>query len=207
MLGDLKVGAAYVWGHPVFRPLLLLALACSAFGQGYMLTFPVFQAEVYDVTPRELGFMYSSAGIGAMVGLYMYSRYFKQRGAGRVLLGSAGAFGASLVAFALMPWFEAALVLLFLAGAVGVMQITTGQVILQTLVEDSLRGRVMALYGVHWALLPVGGAMMNGVAQGTGAPIAVAASGAVLFTAAIAIAVRGTALRNVALAQVAPARA
>ena len=205
MLGDLKAGAAYVWAHPVFRPLLLLALACSAFGQGYMLTFPVFQVEVYDVSPRELGFMYSSAGVGAMAGLFVYSRYFRQRGAGRVLLGSAASFGAMLVAFALAPWFEAALVLLFLSGAVGVIQITTGQVILQTLVEDSLRGRVMALYGIHWALLPVGGAMMNGVAQGTGAPIAVAGFGAVLVAATLAIAARGAALRSVALPQAEPA--
>ena len=207
MLGDLKAGAAYVWTHPVFRPLLLLALAASTFGQGYMLTFPVFQAEVYNVGPRELGLMYSSAGIGAMVGLYMYSRYFKQRGAGRVLLSAAGLFGAMLVAFALTPWFEGALVLLFLSGAVGVIQITTAQVILQTLVEDSLRGRVMALYGVHWALLPVGGALMNGIAQGTGAPIAVAGAGAVLLAATVTIAVRGTALRLVSLPQATPARA
>ena len=207
MLGDLKVGAAYVWAHPVFRPLLLLALAASTFGQGYMLTFPVFQGEVYEVGPRELGLMYSSAGVGAMVGLYAYSRYFKQRGAGRVLLGAAGSFGAALVAFALIPWFEAALVLLFLSGAVGVMQVTTGQVILQTLVEDSLRGRVMALYGVHWALLPVGGAVMNSVAQGTGAPIAVAASGALLLATVVAIALRGAALRSVALPQTEATRA
>ena len=86
------------------------------------------------------------------------------------------------------------------------MQITTGQVILQTLVEDSLRGRVMALYGVHWALLPVGGAMMNGIAQGTGAPTAVAGAGAVLVAATVTIALRGAALRNVALPQAEPAR-
>ena len=207
MLGDLKAGAAYVWAHPVFRPLLLLALACSAFGQGYMLTFPVFQVEVYGVGPRELGFMYSSAGVGAMAGLFVYSRYFKQRGAGRVLLGSAGSFGAILVVFGLTPWFEIALVLLFLAGAVGVIQITTGQVILQTLVEDSLRGRVMALYGVHWALLPVGGAMMNSVAERTGASVAVAAAGAVLLAAIVAVAARGAALRGVALPQASPTRA
>ena len=207
MLGDMKAGAAYVWGHPVFRPLLLLALAASTFGQGYMLTFPVFQAEVYDVGPRELGLMYSSAGVGAMVGLYAYSRYFRKRGAGRVVLGAAGSFGAMLIVFALTPWFEAALVLLFLSGTVGVMQITTGQVILQTLVDDSLRGRVMALYGVHWGLLPVGGAVMNAVAQGTGAPIAVAGAGALLLTVAVTIAARGAALRGVALPQAEPARA
>ena len=207
MLGDLKAGAAYVWGHPVFRPLLLLALAASAFGQGYMLTFPVFQAQVYEVGPRELGFMYSSAGAGALAGLYAYSRYFRKRNPGHVVLGGAGAFGTMLIVFAMTPWFEAALVLLFIAASVGVLQITTGQVILQTLVDDSLRGRVMALYGIQWGVLPVGGALMNGVAHGTGAPIAVAGAGVLLLAVAVTIALRGAALRNVALPQAPPVRA
>ena len=207
MLEDLKAGAAYVWGHRVFRPLLLLALAASTFGHGFMLTFPVFQAQVYDVGPRELGLMYSSAGVGAMAGLYAYSRYFRKRSAGHVLLGGAGSFGVMLAVFALTPWFEAALVLLFIAGGVGVLQITTGQVILQTLVDDSLRGRVLALYGIHWGLLPVGGALMNAVAQGTGAPVAIAGAGALLFSVVVTIAVRGTALRGVVLPQAEAVRA
>ena len=207
MLGDLKAGAAYVWSHPVFRPLVLLALAVSAFGQGFMLTFPVFQAEVYEVGPRELGLMYSSAGAGALTGLYAYSRYFRKRGAGRVLVGASGSFGVMLVVFALTPWYAAALVLLFITGIMGVLQTTTGQVILQTLVDDSLRGRVMALHGVHWGLLPVGGAAMNAIAQVTGAPIAVAGAGALMFIVVVMIALRGAALRNVTLPQAAPVRA
>ncbi|MDE2836596.1 MAG: MFS transporter [Chloroflexota bacterium] len=207
MLGDLKAGAAYVWGHPVFRPLLLLAFAASAFGQGYMLTLPVFQAQVHEVGPRELGYMYSSAGAGALAGLYAYSRYFRKRSPGHVVLGGAGAFGTMLVVFAITPWFEAALVLLFIAASVGVLQITTGQVILQTLVDDSLRGRVMALYGIQWGVLPVGGALMNGVAQGTGAPIAVAGAGALLLAIAAVIAARGPALRAVTLPQAGPSPA
>ncbi len=207
MLADLKVGAAYVWAHPVFRPLLLMALAVSAFGQGFMLTFPVFQAEVYDVGPRELGLMYSSAGGGALAGLYAYSRYFRKRGAGHVLVGASGSFGVMLAVFALTPWFEAALVLLFITGAMGVLQTTTGQVILQTLVDDSLRGRVLALHGVHWGLLPVGGAAMNAVAQITGAPIAVAGAGALLVGSVVMIALRGAALRNVTIPQIEAARA
>lgn len=206
MLGDLKAGAAYVWGHSVFRPLILLAIAASVFGQGYMLTFPVFQVEVYDVGARELGLMYSSTGVGAMAGLFVYSRYFRQRGAGHVLLGSGGLFGATIVAFALAPWFEVALVLLFLSGTFGVVQITTGQVILQMLVEDRLRGRVMALYGVHWGLLPVGGALMNAIAQGTGAPIALAGAGGILLVVAVTLALREAPLRAVVLPQAAPAR-
>ena len=172
-----------------------------------MLTFPVFQAQVYDVGPRELGLMYSSAGAGALAGLYAYSRYFRKRRPGRVVLGGAGAFGTMLIVFAMTPWFEAALVLLFIAASVGVLQITTGQVILQTLVDDSLRGRVMALYGIQWGVLPVGGALMNGVAQATGAPIAVAGAGVLLVAVAVAVAVRGAALRRVALPQAEAARA
>lgn len=199
MLGDLKAGAAYVWRHPVFRPLVLLAMAGSAFGQGYMLTLPVFQADVLRVDARGLGLMYSTLGVGAVFGLYVYSRHLRRRGAGRTLLVSAGAFAAGILAFALTPWFGGALALLFFVGAAGAAQITTGQVILQTLVDDSLRGRVMALYGIHWALLPVGGAMMNGAAAAVGAPLAVAGFAAVLLTAVGATALRGTALRRAAL--------
>ena len=199
MLGDLKAGAAYVWRHPVFRPLVLLAMAGSAFGQGYMLTLPVFQADVLRVDARGLGLMYSTLGVGAVCGLYVYSRHLRRRGAGRTLLGSAGAFAAGIFAFALTPWFGGALALLFFIGAAGAAQITTGQVILQTLVDDSLRGRVMALYGIHWALLPVGGAMMNGAAEAVGAPTAVAGFAAVLLAAVGTTALRGTALRSVAL--------
>ena len=198
MLGDLKAGAAYVWRHPVFRPLVLLAMAGSAFGQGYMLTLPVFQ-DVLRVDARGLGLMYSTLGVGAVFGLYVYSRHLRRRGAGRTLLVSAGAFAAGMLAFALTPWFGGALALLFFVGAAGAAQITTGQVILQTLVDDSLRGRVMALYGIHWALLPVGGAMMNGAAAAVGAPLAVAGFAAVLLTAVGATALRGTALRRAAL--------
>ena len=57
----------------------------------------------------------------------------------------------------------------------------------------------MALYGVHWGLLPVGGAMMNGVAEHTGAPVAVAGAGALLLAVAVTITVLGAALRRVAL--------
>ncbi len=199
MLGDLKAGAAYVWAHPVFRPLVLLAMAGSAFGQGYMLTLPVFQAEVLRVDSRGLGLMYSTLGVGAVAGLYVYSRHLRRRGAGRVLLGAAGSFAAGILAFALTPWFAGALALLFFVGAAGAAQITTGQVILQTLVDDGLRGRVMALYGVHWALLPVGGAMMNGAAEWVGAPLAVAGFAAALLAAVAATALRGTSLRRARL--------
>ena len=176
MLDDLKAGARYVWAHPVFRPLLLVAFINSAFGQGYMLTLPVFQADVLHVDARGLGLMYSVLGVGAVSGLFIYSRFLKRLPPGRVVLGAVILFSIGLISFAASPWFGLSLVLLFSVGVVAVIQITTGQVILQTLVEDHLRGRVMSLYGLHWVFLPVSGAIMNSVAQLTGAPLSLAGS-------------------------------
>lgn len=195
MFGDLKEGGHYVWRHTTFRPLVILAFATSAFGQGYILTLPVFQ-NVLGIDARGLGLMYSVLGIGSMVGLVLYSRVFRRMPAGKLALLSVGAFAAGLVAFAVSPWFMFSLVLLFIVGIVGVLQITTGQVIVQTLVADQLRGRVMALHGLHWGLLPVGGFLMNSAAEFVGAPAAVAGSAATLLMVAVWIALASKDLRH-----------
>ena len=198
MFGELKAGAAYVWRHPVFQPLVVLAFVCSVFGQGYMLTLPVFQ-DVLGVDSRGLGLMYSVLGVGAMAGLLLYSRVFRHMAAGKVELAFTAAFAASLIAFAVSPWFGLSLALLFLVGIVGVIQITAAQVILQTLVADELRGRVMALHGMHWGLLPVGGAIMNGAAELVGAPRSLAGAAAALFLVTIVVWLRSGALRRLSL--------
>ena len=201
MLDDLKAGARYVWAHPVFRPLLLVAFINSAFGQGYMLTLPVFQADVLHIDARGLGLMYSVLGVGAVSGLFIYSRFLKRLPPGRVVLGAVILFSIGLISFAASPWFGLSLVLLFSVGVVAVIQITTGQVILQTLVEDHLRGRVMSLYGLHWVFLPVSGAIMNSVAQLTGAPLSLAGSATIVLVSVSLIALRSAPLRGVTLAR------
>lgn len=198
MFGDLKAGAAYVWRHPVFQPLVVLAFVSSVFGQGYMLTLPVFQ-DVLGVDSRGLGLMYSVLGVGAMTGILLYSRVFRHMAAGKVELAFTAAFAASLIAFAVSPWFGLSLALLFLVGIVGVIQITAAQVILQTLVADELRGRVMALHGMHWGLLPVGGAIMNSAAELVGAPRSLAGAAAVLFLVTIVVWLRSAPLRRLSL--------
>lgn len=212
MFGDLKAGASYVWEHAAFRPLVILAFVNSAFGQGYMLTLPVFQADVLNVDPRGLGLMYSMTGVGSMAGLFLYARTLKNLPAGRLQLGSTAAFAVGLLAFAASPWFPLSLIVLFYTGMVGVLQITNGQVIIQTLVVDELRGRVMALHGLHWSLLPVGGAVINGGAEFIGAPMSLGAAALIVLFAAGAAALRSVSLRRLELGEAkepagAPARA
>ena len=198
MFGELKAGAAYVWRHPVFQPLVALAFVTSTFGQGYVLTLPVFQ-DILGVDSRGLGLMYSVLGVGAMTGLILYSRAFRHMAAGQVELASTAAFAVGLIAFAASPWFGLSLALLFLVGIVSVIQITAAQVILQTLVADELRGRVMALHGMHWGLLPVGGAIMNGAAELAGAPRSVAGAAAILILVTMVVWLRSAALRRLSL--------
>ena len=199
MFSNLKEAATYVWGHAEFRPLVVLAFANSTFGLGYMLTLPVFQ-DVLGVEARGLGLMYSILGIGSMVGLFLYSRTYRRMPAGRMLLVSMVAFAAGLIAFGVSQWFFTSLALLLFIGIVSVIQITTSQVILQTLVADELRGRVMALQGLHWGLLPVGGFIMNGAAEFVGAPSAVAGAGVMLLLVTIWVGLTSTALRRLNIA-------
>ena len=200
VFADLKRGAGYVWGHPIFRPLVVLAFVSSAFAQGYVLTLPVFQ-DILGVDSRGLGLMYSVLGVGSIIGLALYSRAVRHMPAGKVALASTATFAAGLMAFAASPWFAASLGILLGVGVVGVVQITSAQVILQTMVADELRGRVMALHGMHWGLLPVGGAIMNGAAEAIGGSWAVAGAASVVMLATAAIALRSEALRRLSPAE------
>ncbi len=195
MFADLQAGAGYVWRHPIFRPLVVLAFVGSAFGQGYVLTLPIFQ-DILGVDSRGLGLMYSVLGVGAIIGLLFYSRSARHMPAGKVALASTGLFASGLIAFAASPWYFVSLALLLGVGVAGVVQITSAQVILQTMVADELRGRVMALHGMHWGLLPVGGAIMNGAAEFVGGPRAVAAAVSLLIVVTAGVALRSPALRR-----------
>ncbi len=200
MFADLKAGVGYVWRHPIFRPLVVLAFVSSAFGQGYVLTLPLFQ-DALGVDSRGLGSMYSALGVGSMIGLALYSRAVRHMPAGGVALASTAAFAVGLIAFAASPWFILSLAALLGVGAVGVIQITSAQVMLQTMVADKLRGRVMALHGMHWGLLPVGGAIMNSAAEVIGGPKAVAAAALALLAITSAVALRSPVLRRLAAAE------
>ena len=201
MWTNLQDGAYFAWGNLVFRSVIGLAFLYSFFGLGFMMVLPVFAKEVMDVGPKGLGLLYSAHGIGAIAATITFGKLSRKIPHGRLATLGLAAFAALLIVFALNPYYLLSLPLLTLMGFAGVTFQTGGQVILQTMVPDRLRGRVMGVHGMHWSFLPLGGAVVNTIANFTGAPYALAGSASVLLLAALAIGLRNEQLRDLRLEQ------
>ena len=196
ILQSISEGMKYAWGYGVFRIVIGMAFFNSLLAMGYILMLPVFAADVFEVDSRGLGLLYSFGGAGGIVALLTVSRMINRFGSGRVILGGILLLNSSLVAFALSPSFALAVALMTLAGYAGHIYLTGGEVLLQMLVPDELRGRVMGLYQSLWSIMPLGAAILNSIAEYAGASLALAGGSATVLLFALVVGVPNKALRS-----------
>ena len=176
VLTELKTGFRYVMASDPIRTALLLLAIVSAMGMPYTVLMPVIVSTVLHGGPSTLGLLMTASGLGALGGaLYLASRE-SVVGLGRVSTISTIAFGAGLIAFASTRSEVVALLVLPIVGAGLMVQMGSINTILQTIVEDHLRGRVMAFYTMaFFGSAPIG-SLLAGVAAdriGAGWTIAV----------------------------------
>jgi MFS family permease len=189
VLRGLREGLGYAFGFPPIRALLLLLALVSLAGMPYTVLLPVFAEDVLGGGPAALGLLSGATGVGALAGaLYLASRR-SVLGLGRVIVLAAGLFGAALIAFSLSRALWLSLGLMALAGLGMMVQMAASNTILQTIVEDDKRGRVMSLYGMAFlGMAPFGSLLAGVVADRLGAPWAVLMGGAACVVAAAAFA-------------------
>ena len=162
MLQGMREGFQYAWQSLPIRSLLLLLTAVGFLATPYINLMPVLTREVFAVGAREMGFMIGAAGLGAVAGtLYLATRP-SVRGLVRLLTYAALAAGISLalVAHVRIVWLTIPLLAItgfgILATSVSV------NMIVQTIVDDDKRGRVMALYTASFMGMAPFGALMAG---------------------------------------------
>lgn len=179
VLEHIRAGFAYAFGFPPIRDLLLVLAGMSLLGIPYVVLFPVFARDVLGGDATTLGLLTACSGAGALTGaLYLASRD-TIRGLGRMIARSAGLFGIAVIAFSASRHLLLSCALLVLGGF-GLM-LTTASIntVLQTLVGDEMRGRVMSLYTMAFmGMMPIGSLAGGAVASHVGAPTAVALGGA-----------------------------
>jgi MFS family permease len=179
VLEHIRAGFAYAFGFPPIRDLLLVLAGMSLLGIPYVVLFPVFARDVLGGDATTLGLLTACSGAGALTGaLYLASRD-TIRGLGRMIARSAALFGVAVIAFAASRVLLVSCALLVLGGF-GLM-LTTASIntVLQTLVGDEMRGRVMSLYTMAFmGMMPIGSLAGGAVASHVGAPVAVALGGA-----------------------------
>ena len=183
-LSDLKAGFEYVTTHPGIRSMLLLLALSSLFGTSYLTLMPVFARDVLHGSSDLLGYMMSAVGAGALAGAVVTSRISSSHMRLVPCLASA-LFGGALAAFALSEMIWLSLLLLVPAGF-GMMSMGVAtNTLIQGIVADTMRGRVMAYYVMSFiGIVPLSSLLAGWISHEVGAPLTLAAGGILCVVAA-----------------------
>jgi len=197
ILQELEEGLRYAWGFKPIRFILLLLALTSFMGVPYAVLMPAFVRDVLHGGAHTLGFLMSAAGVGAFAGaLYLASRP-SVLGLGRILAFSAAVFGLGLIAFALARTFPISLLLMLVVGLGIMIHVASCNTLLQTIVEDSKRGRVMSLFAAAFlGMAPLGSLMAGSVAGLIGITATIAIGGGCCILGAVVFLTKLPAMRT-----------
>jgi MFS family permease len=171
VLQNFKEGFRYTFGFIPIRYIILLLALVSLMGMPYTVLMPVFAKTILHGGPHTFGFMMGATGIGALIGaVYMASRK-NVAGLEKFIPWFAAIFGFGLITFSLSRNFILSLFLLLITGFGMLMQMTSSNTILQTIVDDDKRGRVMSFYTMAFmGTAPFGSLLAGSLASKVGAP-------------------------------------
>lgn len=177
---ELKEGLNYVAGFEPIWAILLLFAIISLMGMPYVVLMPVFARDILHGGPLSLGLLMGSSGVGALTGaLYLASRK-TVLGLDKLIPAFAIIFGLGLAGFAFSKFFILSMLLMYFLGIGMMIQMAGSNTLLQTIVEDDKRGRVMSFYTMAFmGMQPVGSLIAGSLASHIGAPWTV-------FTGAVA---------------------
>jgi MFS family permease len=178
MVEQLRQGWVYASRSVPIRSILLLFSGLSLMGWPFMVLMPVFAAQVLHGGPNTLGFLMGTVGVGSLVSALSLVVRKSVRGLLKMIPIAAAVFGVGLISFGLSKSVWLSLPLMLVTGF-GMMQgLTASNTILQTLVDEEMRGRVMSYYTMAFVgMAPFGSLLAGGLAHAIGAPQTVIVSG------------------------------
>jgi MFS family permease len=177
---DLKEGFRYAAEFAPVRAVLLMVALLSITSMPQTALMPVFASNVLHGGPHTLGFLMAASGVGAVGGALWLASRRTVLGLGRVILVGAICFGIGQLLFASSRWLWASLLVLPVTGAALMVQLASSNTVLQTVVPEDKRGRVMSLYTMAFlGMAPIGSLVAGWLGASLGAPLAVAICGAV----------------------------
>lgn len=194
---DLLEGFSYVRRRPRVFSLLSISAVTSLFGAPYLTLIPVFARDIFRLSETGLALMMGAAGAGAFFGALTvaYLGDFKRKGWS--VLGGTIAFGLCLIGFALSPHIILSVVLLVGVGFAIVTAIAVTNTLLQKLVTDEMRGRVMSMFILSFiGTMPIGNLAAGALSQRFGAPLTLAGGGFAIVVYATAMAMANHRLRR-----------
>jgi MFS family permease len=194
---ELKEGWSYVWGFLPIRTILILFAVISLMGMPFVVLMPVFAVKVLHGGPHTLGFLMGAMGVGALISALSLAARKSVRGLIRMIPLAAAVFALGLIGFGLSRNYLLSLAMVLVAG-MGMMQgMAASNTIIQTLVTEDKRGRVMSYYTMAFVgMAPFGSLLAGSMANAVGAPLTVIINGVAVLLGAAWFVTRYGALRR-----------
>lgn len=162
----LLAGFRYAFGFPPIRTILLLLALISFMGMPYTVLLPIFAVDILQGGPYALGFLSAASGVGALIGALYLAFRTSVLGLGRAIVLSTLTFGIGLVGFAFSTNLWLSLFLMLFTGFGMMVQMAASNTILQTIVDEDKRGRVMSYFGMAFLGMTPFGSLFAGVLAG-----------------------------------------
>jgi len=177
-LEHIKEGFVWVKRARPIRALLLLLGLVSLVGMPYAVLMPIFADRILHGGARGLGLLMGATGIGAMAAALTLASRRGLKGLGRWVAWSSGGFGLTMIFFSQSRWFWVSFVVLIPLGFSMMLQMASSNTLIQAMVPDRLRGRVMACYSMMFmGMGPLGAFLAGALAHHIGAPLTLALGG------------------------------
>ncbi|HXE74606.1 MAG TPA: MFS transporter [Candidatus Xenobia bacterium] len=186
-------GIHYLRSHRQVFLLIGIVAMVSLFGLPYLVFLPVFARDILQVGARGLGYMTSASGGGALLGALLLATWPPERRRGPLVLGGTLAFFGAVLVLAASRNFHVSMVALVAAGGAMVCSVATINSLIQTLVPDNVRGRVLSWHTMaYFGGSPLGSLLVGSLASSVGTPMALAisAAGPLLLTIGLLLGAR-----------------
>jgi MFS family permease len=168
---EIKEGFRYAFNFVPIKYILILLALVSLMGVPYQVLMPVFARDIFHGGPTTLGFLVAMSGVGALTGaLYLAGRR-SVVGLGRIIAATACLFGLGIIAFSFSRILWLSMIILLFSGFGMMVQMASSNTVLQTIVDEDKRGRVMSFYTMAFmGMSPFGSLLAGSLANKIGAP-------------------------------------
>lgn len=168
---EIKEGFVYAFGFPPIRAILLLSALVSLMGMQYTILVPIFAEKIIKGGAETLGLLMAGSGVGALVGgIYLATRKTVV-GLGQLITLAPAILGIGLIAFSFSRLLPISLFTMLFVGLGTILQVAASNTVLQTIVDDDKRGRVMSFFSMSFlGVVPFGSLLGGALADQIGAP-------------------------------------
>ena len=198
-LQQITGGLRYAFGFAPIKYIILLLAVVSITGMPYVVLMPIFARDVLHGGPSTLGFLMGASGFGALIGAGYLARRKTVLGLGKIIALSACLFGAGIIGFSLSTLMWVSMLFVLLTGLGMMILMASANTILQTIVEDDMRGRIMSFYAVAFlGVAPFGSLLAGSLAHRIGATRTLLMGGVCCILGSVLFAIKLPSIRKIA---------